>query len=406
MKGYFVKLVSVIALIALVGGVLGCAKEEAPPTPAEYEWPEAIRVPVFGIGSSEYVRNLAWGTELEKATGCKVRLHPSSSTAVRESQAKTGMIPIHTATPFEWYPPVVGEPEFLLRLGGPYNIRSAMLSHQLWWIFYVRGDSPIKSWKDITPQTKIANYPGSAAVDRLVDILLAWCDIGTKADANVVDMGSYGAGCKSVLDGSADLAICASGSAYVKEVASGPKGIRVIELDPEKDPEAAARARGVIPYVAFGKTEVGIKEALGLSTTITVSFLLTRAETDPDFIYHYVKWMVENHDKYIEKATGFVAEPIESYLKAFPSALCPVHEGSIKYLKEIGVWTDEMEAENQAKAKLIKCYVDAYEDCIDKADESKINVDPENEEWVKLWESVKKTLPPLTHEQVAVEVRG
>jgi hypothetical protein len=75
----------------------------------------------------------------------------------------------------------------------------------------------------------------------------------------------------------------------------------------------------------------------------------------------------------------------------------PLHDGTVKYLKEKGLWTDAHEKRRQQQIELIDQYIEAYQTAIDTADEKGINVDPTNEEWLELWTNYKKELglPPF-----------
>jgi hypothetical protein len=79
------------------------------------------------------------------------------------------------------------------------------------------------------------------------------------------------------------------------------------------------------------------------------------------------------------------------------SDFIPVHEGTIRYLKEKDLWTAAHETRNQLNIDNLTKWVDAYAAAIDLADEKGIVVHPTNEEWMNLWEDYKNglTLPTL-----------
>ena len=71
----------------------------------------------------------------------------------------------------------------------------------------------------------------------------------------------------------------------------------------------------------------------------------------------------------------------------------PLHDGTVKYLEEIGRWTPAHESRRQQNIDLITRYIEAYKATIEAADEQGISVDPENEEWLELWDNYREQLP-------------
>jgi hypothetical protein len=70
----------------------------------------------------------------------------------------------------------------------------------------------------------------------------------------------------------------------------------------------------------------------------------------------------------------------------------PAHDGLITYLKEKGLWTTAHDARQAQNIEFVTKYVEAYKEAIILADDQAIPVNPENEEWVELWESHKQKL--------------
>jgi len=70
-------------------------------------------------------------------------------------------------------------------------------------------------------------------------------------------------------------------------------------------------------------------------------------------------------------------------------SVAPVHEGAVRYFKEIGKWTEVDELRNKYNMWLQDWYTEAYQEAIDKADTIDVEVNPLNEEWIELWENYK-----------------
>ena len=101
---------------------------------------------------------------------------------------------------------------------------------------------------------------------------------------------------------------------------------------------------------------------------------------------------------------------IEFLRKQLDETFLPVHEGQIKYLKELGIWTAADDARQEYNVNLIDRYIKAYDEAIAMADEKTMKVAPDNEEWVELWGNYKKSigLPKLkvmSDEEIAAALK-
>ena len=59
------------------------------------------------------------------------------------------------------------------------------------------------------------------------------------------------------------------------------------------------------------------------------------------------------------------------------------------------MWDAEDDARNDRNIEIITQYETAYNAAIAEADEKGIDVTPENEEWIKLWNSYSEGLPAI-----------
>ena len=411
MKKYSLLLLAVFMVVALLGSmIVGCTPEEPPaptptptqtpttaptttptttpttapttPPPPPYEWPDQITATAMGLGSSEYARYLAWATEFEADTGTKLRVFPVENTQTRYQYIKSGDSTLASSGWNEWIAAFEADGMFATRLGGPLPIRATLTSTELPFIAYTTADSDIMTYKDITEDTRLAIAPFLGLVVEINGKILP-AAAGIDPDkANIVSFGSYGAEALSVIEGTADIAVSVPAGSYTQQVASSARGIRVIDMN--FDAEAAARVAEVNPLYNFGPATEGVEEAIGKNGLFVVGFYHTRAETDPDVVYNWVKWMIENHATYAEKTVGFQFTTVERTLANLVKDPEPAHEGAVRYFKELGLWTDAMEKQNNAKIAIIDAWVEGYAKAITEADDKKIKIDPENQEWIDL----------------------
>jgi hypothetical protein len=182
------------------------------------------------------------------------------------------------------------------------------------------------------------------------------------------------------------------------EATSAPSGVRVLDLDEKADPEGARAFRTVLPVYSFPEIKSGPKQFRGLHGFGTANMLHTSADTDPDLIYHMVKWWDENFDaiKTLHPSIALSMSTEFNYA-LFNEMFLPTHEGTIRFFKEKGLWTPANQRRQDYLVKLLDIYTQVYEEALAEAKRKGITVDPGNQDWTSLWEQHKKNrqLPPF-----------
>ncbi|GAI23925.1 unnamed protein product [marine sediment metagenome] len=176
------------------------------------------------------------------------------------------------------------------------------------------------------------------------------------------------------------------------EVEASPHGLAWIELDAEADPEGAARFFEVDASASFGKLTVGCPSSLGVPSLVTIPYLSTHVNQDTELVYHLVKWLAENQEKFKDAHPYLAHATVDNLMKLAEVEFKPLHDGAVKYLEEIGLWTPDHEARRQQNIELITRYAEAFAEALEIADAEGMKVDAENEEWLELWENYKKEI--------------
>ena len=403
-KNVLAFLVILVILSAIL--ISSCAPSPKPtptsspttPPAEEYKWPDYSTFVVNTIGGNEYGQTMAWGPLLENDTGMKVRVYAAAD-FTQDQNIKDGKATFRSTSIMSYYPTITGEPIAISRFGGPYNIRYVFYKGITNMQFFVAGDSKIQSWQDVKPGMRVAVNPTELPSYDRINFFLAWCGIDP-SEIEYVELNTYDTYARSAIDGRVDVTTWRPDHPWTIEMASAPRGIRALELDPEKYPENYDRAVKAVPYFWLGKTALGPESLVGKYAIAVAAMTTTRAETDADFIYNFTKWHNANEDRWLDKQSQFTQGFVSQTVEASRKDLTPIHEGAVRYLKEIGVWTAEDDKLNQAKSELFDMWVEAYEKAIITADSQGITVTPEHPEWVQLWNSVRDTLPPISWESV------
>ena len=259
------------------------------------------------------------------------------------------------------------------------------------WSFAALGNSGIKTPYDVKPGMKIrmtimAEEPMMSAY-----ALTAWAQVNPDDIIGVPGSGT-GEGGRWLMDGKIDIALCYITSSYWFEVSASPYGLSVMTLDWENDPEGKDRFMSMYPWSGWGYATGNLPEAEGLPMVESLVPYVTRFDTDPELIYRLVKWSDENYDRFGDAHPWAEDMTIDNLIKLAEINYEPIHDGGVRYLKEIGRWTDELDARRQYNIEKLTLWVDTYQKAIEMADDQGIDVDPQNDEWQEFWENYRDSL--------------
>jgi hypothetical protein len=257
----------------------------------------------------------------------------------------------------------------------------------------VRGDSRIKDIYDIKPGVRVVDMRSYLPRQRNVEGLLAWAGIyDLENDVNWVPAHNTEEKARLIVEGKADIASAIPSSPSTYEAERNPHGLRWIDLNEEKDPEGARRFHEKRPLYPdyFGPMFRGVQSARGVYSTVGCDQFCCRADTDPEFIYHLAKWLDENWARYKDLHPWLEQTNLKNLMDKLDTTFIPCHEGLVKYLKELGLWTDAHEQRQKQNVAQVNMYCEASQKAMWLADEKGIAVSAKNPEWLELWENYKK----------------
>jgi len=396
-----------IALVLLMCMVAGCASKatqsppnttttQSPPntttTKDDYKWPASfvLTCPNTGV---QYANFLGWSAVFQKSTGCRTRVIPNDVTSIRAAMVRDGIVsldgePIGSFTYIMEATTDCNGPD-----AGPFQVRVGYLSTVSVRGYIVRADSSIKTIYDIKKGVRIAEPP-QAGIKNKNKALLAWVGLNYD-DAVHIQFGNLDETLTAVADGRCDIVNTGFTGANVMELANNPKGIRVLDLPFKEDPKGAARWLAVNPVETLGicdPVNTSIKEAVGTGCIDQVYYHFWSADADQDLVYHVTKWFAENYDQFKNQETSLGTMTIENFRKSLDYTPLPVAEGTIRYLKEIGMWSETDVARQARNIDQVNKYIAAWEEAKKMAGEQGITIDTKNKQWIDLWENYKKEL--------------
>lgn len=357
-----------------------------------YQWPKHFSVVTPVVGTANHSLAVAWSSKFSKATGARVAVLPAPNGFARATWLNSGEGRISMLQASDYFDQMDGVQGYASKTGGPADTRVVNITLVTAWGYAVRGDSSIKSIDDVKAGTRISLAKSSSFLVSGIDALLALRGL-KREDVNIVEVGSYGANTAVLAEGRVDVTFTSpiSGPSYQAE--AGPNGLRWLALPaPDKDRAAYARYRKIMSGYVPQKTTAGVRSAVGLSMDHAFQANHVRADEDPEFVYQLLKWLDENHASYkgdFTHAHMMNVDNLVAFLEV--GALQPMHEGTIRYLKEKGRWKAQYQARQDQLVALAKKREHGYRAAMQAAEKKGIAVDAGNAQWVAFWKDHRQS---------------
>ncbi|MBU2548207.1 MAG: TAXI family TRAP transporter solute-binding subunit [Proteobacteria bacterium] len=331
---FCVKSVAVLALLGLAACLAGG------PAASAADLPKMITFTSYTVGSLGYTITSGFREAIEKKTTMKVRVEPYGTDVARLLPLKTGESEIGIATGATATCASYGIAEFAEKDWGPQPIRQVWRGMTLYLTLVTSADSGIKTAKDLKGK-RVPDVPGWPAGMLSIEGVMAFGNISWN-DVTKVPCSGYVDQIKGVIEGKNDVCYAATVTPTLKEMEAGPHGVAYVVL-PAADTEGWKRLQAKAPWL----TPVVCKSAPGLAPGQSVEMgtypysLWSYESASPDVIYAVVKAMDEGFDIYKGMHKAMPAWNLKGAVSN-PSPV-PYHEGAIRYYKEKGVWTPEMD---------------------------------------------------------------
>jgi len=354
---------------------------------AEYDWPRLLVVGTPGTSSASFASTNGWGPLLQKNGGSTVRVVPEDSEVMRYRRlTQRRDIAISSVS--------AAEIRFQVQGIGGYASMEAVPQRVLWhhndtpWGYVVAGDSDLKNIEDIKKGgVRVAkgmfSPPMIAAVTEALPAFVGMTPEQAKEKLEYVPASSYAENCRSVVEGKADVAYCAPVSSVLSEMEGAPGSIRWLSLENDNQ-EGWDGYLNYRPMLIPTEIDLGVSTAQGVGGATSNFLYVVPADADTDFAYNMAKWFHESFDAY--KGTHPMAarmslELFRGYLDRSP---LPVHEGTVKYLREIGAWTEQDDAWNNAAIKKMDRWIAARKAALAEAREKDVEIRFENQAFLDI----------------------
>lgn len=332
-KRSLVTALSIALVLVLAAGALTWAQQ----------MPKAVTIGSNPPGTVFYA--LASGLALVAGEGALIRaaVQPYSGTSTFLPLLNTGELDFAVVNAVDMGMAYLGREK--LKIGGKNdfqhspNIRLVMRGAPLVIALLVKKDSPLKNIYDVKGKRVTGEYPAHQAVWFNMFGLLANGGL-TWNDVKVVPVPAVNDGVDALVQGRADVTAIALNAAKVRE-ADASVGVRHLTLDCSAVGDK--RVRQAVPGYYTRVVQAG-KAAAVLEDTCTVAYDIYFAtyKAAPDQVVSAVLKAIWDNEEKLKPIHPVFREWTRARAAAGDVTI-PYHPAAVKFYKEKGTWTSEME---------------------------------------------------------------
>jgi TRAP transporter TAXI family solute receptor len=204
----------------------------------------------------------------------------------------------------------------------------------------VAEDSGIKTGSDLRGKRVVAAYSGSPGLTAEAHALLANAGL-TPQDIHAVTQPTLSAGVRAVIEGLVDANAATNvGGGFIAELEAA-RGARFIPCDPS--PQAVERMQRIFPStvvkVSPAPDKTGVRDEMYLMSYDF--YLVGHNELPQELVYTLVKTMWDKNESIKRVNMPLSGWARENFVNT--QSRIPYHPGAIRFYKEQGVWTEQME---------------------------------------------------------------
>jgi uncharacterized protein len=312
--------------------------------PSEPELPRQMAWTAYNLGTTGYNQAVAIGAMLRAKYNTTLRVIPGQNDVSRLLPLKTGRVDF-TANGVATYFAQEGTFQFASQEWGPQPLRLLMTSNGLSnQGVAVAADTGVTSFADLRGR-RVPYVRAAPALNVSMEAYLA-CGGLTWDDVVRVDFPGYEAKWNGVINGDIDVAFGTTVSGPPFRLEASPRGINWLPA-PHDDEGCWERMQAIGPYFTKHMATRGASisdENQHEAGTYPYPLLTALADQDADLAYSLTRAINENYDDYKDSDPGAIGWALERQVFDW---VVPYHEGAVTYWREVGVWTDEIEAHNQ-----------------------------------------------------------
>ena len=343
---------------------------EQQPKEETFKLPKTITWTAYDVGGTGYIHSTAIANAFKQKYGVTMRVIPAGTDVARIAPLLQGTVDFCATGSGSWLA-FEGLEEFSAVEYGPQDLRMVWnCVPDTGMVMATAADANIETPADARGK-RVAYVIGNASTNREMEAFLAFGGL-TWDDCTVVEFPSYSASLEGLVNNTVDAAAATSDGAKLYELESSSRGYHIAEF-PFDDTEAWARLQAICPFLVPAKGTAGpggcTPETPKSISRFPTPNLVTYASQNEEYVYQLCKMINESFDLYKDAHASTPGWDINRLEKQWA---VPFHDGAVRYLKEVGVWTEEDQAHNDALLKRAEVLKQAFEDTLTASTEEGI----------------------------------
>ena len=331
----------------------------------EVDLPRTMAWTAYGTNSSGYAQAVAIGNMLQNQYGTSVRILPGDNDVSRMTPLKQGRVDLCACGIASYYG-AEGVMMFANSDWGPQPIRVITTSTASFGLsLAVAGDLDVKTPADLEGK-RIAYIRGDDALNKGTEAYLAFGGL-TWDDVERVDYPGYSRSFDGIIAGDVDASFTTTVTPPAQQLASSPRGISWPVLDPD-DAAGWERMMAVAPYFRPHEVTAGAGNVSADNPVPSASYpypiVVANRDLDDKVAHGLIKALQDNYDDYKDAAPGAVGYAFEFQDLQW---VVPFHDDVVEYYAEIGAWTDEMQAHQDALVERQELLLETWNAFLDEA---------------------------------------
>ncbi|NWO04741.1 MAG: TAXI family TRAP transporter solute-binding subunit [Alteromonadaceae bacterium] len=352
-----------------------------------YDFPRLLAIGTPSTMTGSFAATNGWAPILQEDKGINVRVIPEDSELQRYRRLNFRQDLAMSAV-------AVSELESQTQGLDGYAGYPASKQRVVWqnvdtpWGIVTRGDSPLNTMEDLKKggvKISVPSFSPSLGLN-VTHALPAFLGVSPENAEELfefVPTSSYADTCKAVVERKVDIAICSPISGVLSEMEGAPSGIKWISMD-SSNVEGWKRYLDYRTVIIPTTIDIGVSSARGVDGFISNFVYAMPAEATVESAYNMAKWMHQSFESYKSTHPLNSRMSLDVFRNYLDKSAMPVHEGTVKYLKEVGAWTEEDDAWNQAAIEKMDRWYGARQAALAEAKDKRIRPSHDNPEYMEI----------------------
>ncbi len=323
----------------------------------EVQLPKTLAWSAYNLGTTGYNQAVAIGKVLKDEYNVTLRVIPGKNDISRLLLLVKGRVQF-SANGMATYFAQEGVFQFEHRNWGPLRLRLVISSNgESNQALAVAADTGITHPSELKGH-RVPYVRGAPALNVAIEAFLACGDLGWE-DVVRVDFPGYNSMWNGIVNGHVDAAFANTVSGPARKLEASPRGIKWLEIAPD-DEGCMRRLLKVAPYFTphVATRGAGITvDAPNVGVTYPYPLLIGLDTTDETLVYSMIQVIHKHYDAFKNADPGAIGWAMDRQLLSY---VVPYHTGAVRYLREIGVWSEENESNNQRLLERQRVLGDAW----------------------------------------------